>query len=93
MRAVVDAAYAPGDVPPPSSDALAFHRALRGYAPTPVRRLARVATRRARRCAAPSALGAGARVLLIATEGVTDPEAYASALARAPKSGLSTEPS
>lgn len=38
-------------------------------------------------------LGADARVLLIATEGVTDPDAYASALARAPKSGLSADPS
>jgi diaminopropionate ammonia-lyase len=38
-------------------------------------------------------LGGASRVLLIATEGVTDPDAYAEALARAPKSGRSTDPS
>ncbi|MCW2986199.1 MAG: hypothetical protein JWR63_3769, partial [Conexibacter sp.] len=46
----------------------------------------------------PGALGPAARVLLIATEGVTDPGAYASALTRqpagrAPKSGRSGAPS
>jgi hypothetical protein len=43
--------------------------------------------------AAAGGLGSGARVLLIATEGVTDPDGYAAALGRAPKSGRSTDPS
>ncbi|MDA0178695.1 pyridoxal-phosphate dependent enzyme [Solirubrobacter phytolaccae] len=33
---MLNPAYSPGDVPPPSADALAFHRSLPGYAPTPV---------------------------------------------------------
>jgi diaminopropionate ammonia-lyase len=42
----------------------------------------------------PGALGRAARVLLVATEGVTDPDAYAAALGgRAPKSGRSDAPS
>jgi diaminopropionate ammonia-lyase len=42
-RAAVNAAYSPADVPPPKDDAAAFHRALPGYAPTPVHDLASVA--------------------------------------------------
>ncbi|MDA0138033.1 pyridoxal-phosphate dependent enzyme [Solirubrobacter deserti] len=33
---MINPAYAPEDVPAPSGEALAFHRALPGYAPTPV---------------------------------------------------------
>jgi diaminopropionate ammonia-lyase len=36
-------AYDPGAVPEPSGEALAFHRALDGYAPTPLRELPNVA--------------------------------------------------
>jgi diaminopropionate ammonia-lyase len=43
--------------------------------------------------AALGGVGAGTRALLVATEGVTDPEGYAEATPRAPKSGRSTEPS
>ena len=39
MRAVVNAAYEPTAVPAPSDEAITFHRALPGYAPTPVHRL------------------------------------------------------
>lgn len=39
MRAVVNAALDPSAVPAPSGEAAAFHRSLRGYAPTPVHRL------------------------------------------------------
>lgn len=39
MSVYVNAAVNPGRVPPPSTDALAFHAALPGYAPTPLRRL------------------------------------------------------
>lgn len=39
MRALVNSAADPRAVPPAASDALAFHRALPGYRPTPVRRL------------------------------------------------------
>jgi diaminopropionate ammonia-lyase len=39
MRAVVNPAFDPAAVPPPSDEAAAFHRALPGYAPTPVHRL------------------------------------------------------
>src|SRR3954462_15111369 len=43
MRAVVNQAVRPADVPAPVADAAAFHRALPGYAPTPVRALDGVA--------------------------------------------------
>src|SRR4051794_32764470 len=43
MRAVVNAAWRPRDVPAAPSDALAFHRALPGYAPTPLCALGGVA--------------------------------------------------
>lgn len=43
MRVVVNAAVRPGAVAPPVLDALAYHRALPGYRPTPVRDLAGVA--------------------------------------------------
>jgi diaminopropionate ammonia-lyase len=43
MRAVVNAAADPGAVPAQVTDALAFHRGLAGYAPTPVRPLPRLA--------------------------------------------------
>ncbi len=43
MRAAINAALDPTAVPAPSDDALAFHRGLAGYAPTPVHRLKRVA--------------------------------------------------
>jgi diaminopropionate ammonia-lyase len=43
--------------------------------------------------AAVGGLGGGTRVLLIATEGVTDPDGYAEAAGRAPKSGRCTDPS
>jgi diaminopropionate ammonia-lyase len=39
----VNEAYRPGDVPPPATDAPAFHRTLPGYEPTPVRVLPDVA--------------------------------------------------
>src|SRR3954451_16771190 len=39
MRALVNAAYAPGAVPAPVADAWAFHQDLEGYTPTPVRSL------------------------------------------------------
>jgi diaminopropionate ammonia-lyase len=39
MRAVINAAFEPAAVPAPSDEAAAFHRALPGYAPTPVHRL------------------------------------------------------
>jgi diaminopropionate ammonia-lyase len=39
MRALLNPAYAPEAVPAPVEDALAFHRGLEGYAPTPVRAL------------------------------------------------------
>jgi diaminopropionate ammonia-lyase len=39
MRAFLNPAYAPDGVPAPVQDALAFHRGLDGYAPTPVREL------------------------------------------------------
>ncbi|HWK29681.1 MAG TPA: pyridoxal-phosphate dependent enzyme [Solirubrobacter sp.] len=39
MRALLNAAYDPAAVPAPSGEAPAFHRALPGYAPTPVRDL------------------------------------------------------
>lgn len=40
MSVFVNPAYAPSAVDAPSTDALAFHRALPGYAPTPLRELA-----------------------------------------------------
>jgi diaminopropionate ammonia-lyase len=43
MRAVVNPAFDPGAVPPPSDDAAAFHRALPGYSPTPVHQLEAIA--------------------------------------------------
>src|SRR3954468_6377644 len=43
MRAVVNRAVRPADVPAPVADAAAFHRGLLGYAPTPVRALDGVA--------------------------------------------------
>jgi diaminopropionate ammonia-lyase len=43
MRAVVNPAYDPASVSPPSGDAAGFHRGLAGYAPTPVHRLGAVA--------------------------------------------------
>jgi len=43
MRALVNAAVQQARVAPPSPDALAYHRALPGYRPTPVRDLAHVA--------------------------------------------------
>jgi diaminopropionate ammonia-lyase len=43
MRAVVNAAFEPLAVPPPSDDATAFHRRLPGYTPTPVRELGEIA--------------------------------------------------
>jgi hypothetical protein len=77
MRALVNAAYDPAAVPAPSGEALAFHRGLDGYRPTPLRDLGGGvwlkdeseqprACRRARRRAARSALprlspGAGGR--------------------------------
>jgi diaminopropionate ammonia-lyase len=39
MRSFVNPAYSPAAVPAPSSEAAAFHRALAGYAPTPLRDL------------------------------------------------------
>ena len=39
MSSVLNPQYRPAAVPPPSGEALAFHRALPGYAPTPVRDL------------------------------------------------------
>ena len=39
MRAFSNPAYAPAAVPAPVDDALAFHRGLAGYAPTPLRDL------------------------------------------------------
>ncbi len=39
MRALVNSAVAPDAVPRPSAEAAAFHAALPGYAPTPVREL------------------------------------------------------
>jgi diaminopropionate ammonia-lyase len=39
----VNPAYDPAAVPPPSDDALAFHRALPGYAPTPLHELPELA--------------------------------------------------
>src|SRR3954465_5152606 len=39
MRAFVNPAYSPAAVAAPSDEALAFHRGLRGYAPTPLRDL------------------------------------------------------
>ncbi|HEX6459200.1 MAG TPA: pyridoxal-phosphate dependent enzyme [Thermoleophilaceae bacterium] len=44
MRAVVNSAYDPAAVPAPSNEAAEFHRALPGYAPTPVHRLGAVAS-------------------------------------------------
>ena len=50
MRALVNARARPGAVPAPATEARAFHAALAGYAPTPVRPLAALAARaRARR--------------------------------------------
>jgi len=43
MREVVNPALDPTAVPAPSDDALGFHRALSGYAPTPVHRLDAIA--------------------------------------------------
>ena len=43
MRAVVNAARDPARVPQPSRDALAFHRGLVGYEPTPLRELPELA--------------------------------------------------
>jgi diaminopropionate ammonia-lyase len=43
MRAVVNAAFDPLAVPPPSDDATAFHRRLPGYTPTPLRELGEIA--------------------------------------------------
>ena len=43
MRAVVNLRVLPAAVPPPSTDAAPFHRALPGYRPTPVRMLDAVA--------------------------------------------------
>jgi diaminopropionate ammonia-lyase len=43
VRAVVNAAFDPLAVPPPSDDAAAFHRRLRGYTPTPLRELPGIA--------------------------------------------------
>ena len=43
MRALINAALETGAVPAPSDEAATFHRALPGYAPTPVRQLAAVA--------------------------------------------------
>ena len=43
MSAFVNPAVRPQDVPAPSADAAAFHRALPGYAPTPVHDLAGLA--------------------------------------------------
>jgi diaminopropionate ammonia-lyase len=39
VRALVNAAYDPATVPAPSSEALAFHRSLAGYRPSPLRDL------------------------------------------------------
>jgi diaminopropionate ammonia-lyase len=39
MRSLVNPAYDPGAVPAPSAEALAFHRGLDGYRPTPLRDL------------------------------------------------------
>jgi diaminopropionate ammonia-lyase len=39
VSVLVNAAYRPAAVPAPATDALAFHRALDGYAPTPLRDL------------------------------------------------------
>jgi diaminopropionate ammonia-lyase len=39
MRALVNTAYDPAVVPAPSGEALAFHRGLEGYQPTPLRDL------------------------------------------------------
>jgi diaminopropionate ammonia-lyase len=36
---VINPAYDPSAIPTPALDALPFHRALPGYAPTPVREL------------------------------------------------------
>ena len=36
MSVLVNAAYRPAAVPPPSRDAFAFHAALEGYRPTPL---------------------------------------------------------
>jgi diaminopropionate ammonia-lyase len=43
VRALVNEGFAPEAVPPPVTDAMAFHRALPGYEPTPVRELPDVA--------------------------------------------------
>jgi diaminopropionate ammonia-lyase len=43
VSALVNAAVRPADVPPPSDDAAAFHRALDGYRPTPLHELPDVA--------------------------------------------------
>jgi diaminopropionate ammonia-lyase len=43
VRCVVNSALRPGAVEPPWRDAIAFHAALRGYSPTPVRDLPSVA--------------------------------------------------
>ena len=39
MSCLVNPAFDPGAIPVPSSDARAFHEALPGYAPTPLRAL------------------------------------------------------
>ena len=39
MSSALNPQYSPAAVPPPSGEALAFHRALPGYAPTPLRDL------------------------------------------------------
>lgn len=44
MRAVLNPALDPASVPAPSGDAAPFHRALRGYAPTPVHQLDAIAS-------------------------------------------------
>jgi diaminopropionate ammonia-lyase len=44
MRAVVNSALDPAAVPAPSDDAAAFHRALPGYAPTPVHQFDAIAS-------------------------------------------------
>jgi diaminopropionate ammonia-lyase len=43
VRALVNERFAPGAVPPPSSEARCFHASLRGYRPTPLRPLPSVA--------------------------------------------------
>jgi hypothetical protein len=44
MRAVINPGLGTTAVPAPSDDAAAFHRALAGYAPTPVHRLDAIAS-------------------------------------------------